>query len=190
MYAIRATRASPPHYANGEQDRRQVYGAALAQFDELVAAARAAGAASRPLPLFYALSQAGRAIAAAHAEPPWQLRRHGLSAPELSVPILDVKAKRSTQVDGRASDSVTGVARATESEVFENAASIGALWSSLPEICELLPHRADGVRRPLRLVPRAKAIDLTKFDLRRSDPGHGNAILLGFTGYLMNSIDI
>ncbi len=181
-YAIRATRASPPGYANEDKDRRQVYGAALAQFDELIAAARAVGAASRPLPLFYALSQAGRAITAARGEPPWQLRGHGLSAPELSVPILNVKVKRAAKSDGRTTDSITAVAHATDSEVFEKDANIRALWASLPEAFELLPQQSNGVLLPLRLVPVIEATDFTRLDLRQLDRGHGNAILVGFSG--------
>lgn len=94
LYCVRATRASPPGYARDDQERRAVYGSALAQFDELIAAATAVGPSSRPLPLFYALSQAGRAIAAAHAEGVWRLRMHGLSAPELDRLPLDIEVKR------------------------------------------------------------------------------------------------
>jgi hypothetical protein len=58
-----------------------VFSAALGQFDELLDAAASVGPASRPLPLYYALNQAGRAIAAALQQPdrPWQPRLHGLS---------------------------------------------------------------------------------------------------------------
>ena len=84
-FQIRATRAEPPGFAAGDEERRQTYAAALDQFEELMAAAGAATPRSRPLPLFYALSQAGRAIAAARAEVDWRLRGHGLSAPLLAV---------------------------------------------------------------------------------------------------------
>lgn len=60
LYGIRASVA--PGFARDDDERRRVYGAALAQFDELIAASAAVGPASRPLPLFYDLSQAGRAI--------------------------------------------------------------------------------------------------------------------------------
>lgn len=99
LYGIRATRASPPGHAGEDEDRRQVYGAALAPFDELIEAASAVGPASRPLPLFYALSQAGRAIAAAHARGAWRLGYHGLSARELDPPLLDVPVKRAAAVN-------------------------------------------------------------------------------------------
>jgi hypothetical protein len=55
-----------------------VFGAALQQFEELMDAAASVGYAARPLPLFYAISQAGRAIAAVHADDPWELSGHGL----------------------------------------------------------------------------------------------------------------
>lgn len=75
---IRATRAEPPGRANTDDERRATYGAALQQFDELLTAAAASGHASRPLPLFYALSQAGRALAAARCEN-WHVGSHGLA---------------------------------------------------------------------------------------------------------------
>jgi hypothetical protein len=75
--------------------------------------ARLAGSASRPLPLFYALSQAGRAIAAAHLDAPWALRRHGLSAPLLDGPLLDVAVHRRPASDAYTSDAFSGVVAAT-----------------------------------------------------------------------------
>jgi len=75
---IRLTRANQPGRARADVVRRQTYTAALEQFDELFVAAETIGPASRPLPLFYALSQAGRAIAAAYDEEP-NFDSHGLS---------------------------------------------------------------------------------------------------------------
>jgi hypothetical protein len=154
LYGIRATRASPPGFARDDDERRRVYGAALAQFDELIAASAAVGPASRPLPLFYALSQAGRAIAAAHAKTAWSLRLHGLSSQELSVATLDIEVSRmaATGKDESSVDSVTGVADATGSEVFAKAATIGALWSSLPEVFDLLPASFSRELIPVRLA--------------------------------------
>lgn len=154
LYGIRATRASPPGFARDDDGRRRVYGAALAQFDELIAASGAVGPASRPLPLFYALSQAGRAIAAAHAEPQWSLRWHGLSSHELSVAPLDIEVSRvaAASKDESSVDSVTGVAGATGTEVFAKSATIGALWSSLPEVFDLLPASFSTELIPVRLA--------------------------------------
>jgi hypothetical protein len=73
----RATRASPPAQAGVDHHRRAIYNAALEQFEELLEAARVVGPASRPLPLFYALSQASRAIVAAGSDVP-SVTSHGL----------------------------------------------------------------------------------------------------------------
>jgi YaaC-like protein len=78
---IRALRATPPALASAYPERREVFCAALGQFDELLTAAAAVGPASSPLPLYYALNQAGRAITAARqmADRPWKPRWHGLT---------------------------------------------------------------------------------------------------------------
>ena len=65
---LRATRAAPPGKAAHDDERRAIYNAALQQFEELLDAARAVGPASRPIPLYYALNQASRAIVAASGD--------------------------------------------------------------------------------------------------------------------------
>jgi YaaC-like Protein len=157
-----------------------LYSAALTQFDELIAAAAAAGAASRPLPLFYALSQAGRAIAAAHADEPWRLDGHGLSTRELAGPILGVEVKRAARQNERSVDSVTGVAHATGSDIFDTAATLGSLWSSLPAAYDSLPLSLADNALPLRLVPREELSGDRMLDLRTIDPGRAHAVLVGF----------
>ena len=73
--SIRLLRARPPVPVTGE--RLGVFVSALEQAEQLMRAARDVGPAARPLPLFYALSQAGRAITAAKllqefvADVPW-----------------------------------------------------------------------------------------------------------------------
>jgi hypothetical protein len=173
-YRIRASRARPPERARAPGDRREAYGSALAQFEELLSAAEVVGPASTPLPLFYALSQAGRAIAAAHCCDPWRLRRHGLSTGDLSLPVLDVAVERAVAAakDGSSVDSVTGVAAATAGESFEGAITIGEAWGSLPEISALLPTERAQV--PLLLVPEPDPERIRA----RTDPGHVYAILL------------
>src|SRR4051812_28939544 len=77
--ALRGSRANPPRRAAESVERKGVFQAALAQAEELWSAASAVGTASRPLPLFYCLSQAGRAVCAAWDETEsWQPRAHGL----------------------------------------------------------------------------------------------------------------
>jgi YaaC-like Protein len=181
LYGIRATRAAPPGSAVNDGERRAVYGSALAQFDELIEAAATAGPASRPLPLFYALSQAGRAIAAAHAEGIWQLRTHGLTAPDLDAAPPSIKVHRSQAAanDGAWVDSFTGVAAATNADIFASAASLGALWASLPELVDLHPPALASAPGPLRLVPEDPGPENLHL---QTDPGHVYASVVGFPG--------
>lgn len=79
-------RADPPGAAAGDapialEGRRAVFSAALEQSEQLFAAAAAADHGIRPMLLFYGLSQAGRAIAAAanSLEDGWRPSAHGLT---------------------------------------------------------------------------------------------------------------
>lgn len=189
LYGIRATRASPPGYARDDDGRRRVYSAALAQFDELISAASTVGPAARPLPLFYALSQAGRAIAAAHAPRGWRLQRHGLGAPELGTALLDVEVKRSPwakdseDAAGGWVDSVTGVAAATCSEIFSDDVTIRELWCSLPEVSNLLSTSDKQLPEPLALVSEeAHDPKLPAVMRMQLDPQHVYAVVVGFQG--------
>lgn len=153
LFQIRATRSNPPGRAS-EADRRKTYGAALAQFDELLTAARAVGPAARPLPLFYALSQAGRAIAAAHLDDPWRLRGHGLTTKDMSGPVLDVKVKPvndPAKTSRGTIDSFRGVAKSVGGELLPPVVTVREMWSSLPEVFEFLHGPVEAI--PLLLVP-------------------------------------
>jgi hypothetical protein len=183
LYRIRATRASPPEHASDNKERRHVYAAALAQFDELISAASAVGPASRPLPLFYALSQAGRAISAAHLGEPWRLRGHGLNSHKLHSSPTEVMIKRRSpkDEDGTPLDSFSGVAAATNSEAFEKAVTLGELWRSLPEASSLLPISDEQHPTPLALVseethdPNLPAVMRMQLDTQ-----HIYAVIVGF----------
>lgn len=125
---IRLSRSSPPGRAATDDVRRETYSAALQQSEELFRGARTATSASRPLPLFYSLSQAGRAIAAAHAEK-WQLRGHGLS-----MDITD-------------DDPMTSIIQATKAGAFVTVAELtgDGLTSPVPlqEVWAAIPSLAD-----------------------------------------------
>jgi len=70
---IQALRASPPGLAAQKGARRRVFGAALGQWDALLGASGAVVPAASPILLFYALSQAGRAVCAAYISgQPWR----------------------------------------------------------------------------------------------------------------------
>ena len=56
---FRATRAAPPGMAAADEKRRALLSAALQQSEDLFEAAHAVGPLARPIPLFYAISQAG-----------------------------------------------------------------------------------------------------------------------------------
>jgi YaaC-like Protein len=81
---LRALRHQPPGRASGGE-RRRVFGAALEQAQQLFTAA-SVHYASRPILLFYGLSQAGRAIAACSTKAgpnAWRLSGHGIDVPDL-----------------------------------------------------------------------------------------------------------
>lgn len=124
-YRLRRSRAHPPGAARSGQGR-DTYQAALQQAEELWVAARATGPAGRPLPLFYSLAQAGRAVVAARAGT--EARRHGLQDPKLANSIL-----KSTVRPG-ANGWFHMVAEATGSDPLPAPVELGALMASLPEI--------------------------------------------------------
>ena len=130
---LRATRASPPGLASSYGDRRETYGAALQQFDDLINAASAIGPVSRPLPLYYAVHQAGKAIAAAWADREWHATGHGL-VQDYEEPdrwhddILRFRVKPQRRRPG-----VFGIVAATlGSARLTGKVELGALWSALP----------------------------------------------------------
>ncbi len=111
-------------------------------------AAEQVGAAARPLPLFYALSQAGRAVAAAHAEDPWELRGHGLQLKDEGQSLLE---RRVTQEGGPAT-SFRRVAEATGSDVLAHPVTFSALCASLPDLA-VVPELCGGNPRALFVQP-------------------------------------
>ncbi len=152
---IRLLRANPPGLAAGDDERTDVFVSALEQAEQLMQAASDIGPAARPLPLFYALSQAGRSIAAARLPDPWRLAGHGLSAPPRTpdAPLLAcvVKPDRGKPAAGRR-HSFAGVAEAVGSDRLTHAAPIGAVWAALPDLIEpapQLPLEDEAWKRPL-----------------------------------------
>lgn len=129
---LRGSRAKPPNQAAGEPLRREIYGASLEQFEQLLIAADAVSAAARPLPLFYALSQAGRAIVAARGEEP-EVVGHGL-AEDLRTPapvsLLHRRVRRRAAKDGK--DAFGAVSRALGSSELTAPVELGEIWVGLP----------------------------------------------------------
>jgi hypothetical protein len=161
---IRALRAAPPLLAE-DPERRQVFSAALEQSEDLFAAAAVAGPAAKPLPLFYALSQAGRAISAAHVDDRerWRIRGHGLSViANARVGSTCVKVKPSK--DRR--DAVAAVAAALAFEPLSGQMTVAELVAALPEV---------SARHLSADAPRALVI-------QRADDGPWSSILPGARG--------
>ncbi len=130
--AIRSLRARPVGSAAGNGDRRRTFVAALRQAEELAKSAEVAGYATRPLPLFYSLSQAGRAIAAAHNTSPWVLKGHGLSC-KGGADVLAVQLKPYHSQG----NSFDGVARAIGSPPLAGSVSLAELWAANPDLLDV-----------------------------------------------------
>jgi hypothetical protein len=132
LRSLRGSRSGPPGQASSDPYRRSLYGASLEQFEQLLVAARAVGPAARPLPLFYALSQAGRAIVAAFGDQP-DFMGHGLAEvrtnPQPADP-LHRKIRRSPKKGDR--DAFGAVGRAIGSADLVGDTELGALWAILP----------------------------------------------------------
>jgi YaaC-like Protein len=129
---LRASRAKPPHRAGEDSLRRSIYGASLEQFEQLLKAAEAVGPAARALPMFYALSQAGRAIVAARGEQP-EVRGHGLAEDQSvsgNAHLLHRRVKRKAASDGK--DAFGAVSRAIGSPEPKASIEIGETWVGLP----------------------------------------------------------
>ncbi|MEV8213954.1 YaaC family protein [Leifsonia sp. NPDC077715] len=140
---IRSLRADPPL---GLQDlltgeRKRVFQVALEQSQQQFTAASAIGYESRPLNLFYGLSQAGRAIAAAShrlgdiegaVDPHWICSGHGLRyAGDLSsVDFLDSLVT----VTPTQRDSFSRISIALDSPTDLNRVSLGEVMSQILEL--------------------------------------------------------
>ena len=104
------------HSGRGPLARRE-------QHEQLLRASGVVGAASSPLPLFYSLTQAGRAILAAHGpNDGWHVHGHGLRVDErnpIGDTIITPKRKKGLfQAVADASDSPRLTGPVTLSEVW------------------------------------------------------------------------
>jgi hypothetical protein len=134
---LRMTRSDPPATAAANAESRGTYTAALEQFEELMSAAAAVGPAARPLPLFYALSQAGRAIVAARGGA--DHTTHGLT---LTRAVTSDVLHATVEPQGGRPGQFQTVAAAVGSPVVTGPVQLGALMYSLPELSSEL-FRAD-----------------------------------------------
>lgn len=130
---IQALRATPPGLATTDP-RKRTFAAALRQAEELALAADAVTYAAKSLPLFYSLSQAGRAIAAAHLPDPFELEGHGIQF-RLGNPkkVLSGTVNEQSMAGG----AFQGVATATGSTTIDKPAQLGALWAANPDLADV-----------------------------------------------------
>jgi hypothetical protein len=154
------SRSQPPGFADDGGDRASLYRAAVQQFEDLMTAASSTGPAASPLPLYYALNQAGRAVLAVRETDDEKVfvprEHHGLtirhedvvrfSGDLLAVPIRpppqpktksSVKSKTPAKAEPERSHC-RRVAEATSSPCLENEAGVrlGALLAALPEVTD------------------------------------------------------
>ena len=147
---IRSLRHQPPGFASGGH-RRKVFGSALEQAEELFRAAEVTGYASQPILLFYGLSQAGRAIAAASTSATgndWRLAGHGIKVRNLAqgTPLSEIV------VSDDGSGSFTQLAPLLGSGSLPTGSSLGELWATIPDLHKTpVPGRGEEYRNVLRM---------------------------------------
>jgi hypothetical protein len=128
---LRATRWNPPTGAT-TSERRATYVFALEQAEQMFRAAATVGTATRPLLVFYGLSQAGRAIAAAASDTgsgdAWQLNGHGISSVGLNSRLPDIEVRTSNH------GSFVRLSELLDSPLWGKAPLLlNELWDLLPE---------------------------------------------------------
>jgi len=129
---IRALRHDPPGNATSDAKRQKVFGSALEQAEQLFRAAVEVAPTSRPILLFYGLSQAGRAVAAsskAAGTANWELRGHGIKATELDRPALHKVVIRNA-----GGGSFTQLASLLASGSLPSSVTLGSVWATIPDL--------------------------------------------------------
>jgi hypothetical protein len=137
---LRVLRSAPPGLAARSSKRAKIMSAALDQAEQLARGAAQIGPETKPLLLFYSLSQAGRAIAAVHLKERWELTAHGLTwlGPSAPVGLLE----RHVAAHPLPTGSFQRVAEAVGSDSLSASVELGAVWSAIWELAyPALPFR-------------------------------------------------
>ncbi|WP_331724920.1 YaaC family protein (plasmid) [Streptomyces sp. NBC_00111] len=130
---LRASRSSRPGRASGGA-RAKTYATALEQAQQMFKAAEVVGPQTRPLLVFYGLSQAGRAIAAAAVDlkgEDWNLTSHGIHASGYHLDFADIEIR--TDPAGTAGSFVR-LSKLLRSPVWGNdtVVRLEEVWDTLP----------------------------------------------------------
>ena len=136
-HLLRMSRSRPPGLGENDDRRGDLYRASLQQFEELLNAAASIGPAASPLPLYYALNQAGRAILAVRETDDTKVfarnEHHGLTLARESVgdDLLGaaVQPVRADAGHYQKVATVTGSPFLT----LKDGVELGALIAALPE---------------------------------------------------------
>lgn len=135
---IRSLRHRPPGRA-GTGNRSRIFDAALEQAEQLFKAAESVGIQSRPLLVFYGLSQAARAINAAAvtvSNNDAKLSGHGITVPDLEAAANHPLS--SLVVVPQNSGAFVQVAALLRSSSLAGKPCLGEVWGVLPGV-ELFP---------------------------------------------------
>jgi hypothetical protein len=130
---LRALRHAPPGLAaNG--DRKATFGSALEQAEQLFIAAKDVSPAASPLLVFYGLSQAGRAVAAAAVNVggnDWKLSGHGIT----NGPTAGITASTLPDLTVKDKDrgAFTRLASILDAASLPTATRLGDIWCLIPE---------------------------------------------------------
>jgi len=136
---LRALRHDPPGLAAAGGPRKRTFDTALEQAEQLFAAASVVGAEVRPLLLFYGLSQAGRALAAAWVSADnGQLSGHGIKSTNYrsAARVADVT------VESASRGSFTTIAELLGAPNLSHPMKLGDLCGLLPDLASF-PLNAD-----------------------------------------------
>jgi hypothetical protein len=158
---VRALRSQPPGKAD-KGDRRRIFSSALEQAEELFIAAGTVGYAARPIMLFYGLSQAGRAIAAASTaadKNDYRLSKHGITVPNLGQrPDLHQLTVKDEGVG-----SFTQLAELMDSISLPGGVALGQIWATIPDLSTFPLLQNETYLRPLKLRDSHEAPGFAKW---------------------------
>lgn len=145
---LRALRHDPPHLARDDPGRRSMFSAAVEQSEQFFRAAETVDTETRPLLLFYGLSQSGRALrAAADPNGDWdRARGHGLSVVGSSIGGL-----ASTRVADQKSGLFIDVARTLQRATLGDGQNVATL-TRLAQIGSSFPLPGDDPDYPPLLL--------------------------------------